>query len=96
MPYKNPNAPTSFPVPASGLHHSRGVYPNGFHKDNGVHPDHLAEHLKYNVTWRPGRALFVDGKCVNFGGVGEERCREIEIALSEQPVVMDRCNVPYH
>lgn len=80
-------------VPASGFHHTRGVYNNGEFKDNGVAPEDLDIHIEYNLTMRPGRAFFVDGVCLNRGYLSEERCRSIEAELVG--VTASRCTRPY-
>jgi len=54
------------------IHHTRGVYPNGSFKDNGVRSEDLEAHIEYNKNWRFGRALFVDGVLVYNGFVAEE------------------------
>jgi hypothetical protein len=78
------------------FHHTMGVYNSGQRKHNGVHPAHLARHIEYNKTMRFGRALFVDGKCVNLGYLSAERCAAIEEELRLNPVVMERDTAPYH
>lgn len=72
-----------------------GVYRNGGRKHNGVLDEHLQDHIDYNVTFRFGRALFVDGKCVHRGYLSQEQCDEIEAELRSKPVVMTKCTVPY-
>lgn len=49
------------------IHTTIGIYPNGEYKTNGVLSDHLAMHIWYNVTHRPGRALAVDGYLIYAG-----------------------------
>ena len=49
------------------IHYTRGVYPNGEFKDNGVAESDLASHIWYNLTFRPGRAFFFNGFCLNRG-----------------------------
>lgn len=49
------------------LHHSLRLYANGDTTLNTVQEDHLAEHITYNSTMRPGTSLFVDGKLVRSG-----------------------------
>ena len=44
-----------------------GVYGNGTYKINGVKIQNLADHIKYNINFRTGRALFVNGVCVHHG-----------------------------
>lgn len=77
------------------VHHTMGVYNDGSRKHNGVAHTDLAGHIDYNLTMRPGRAFFVDGKCHNVGYLGKERCDAIEAELAAKPVVMPRCTAPY-
>jgi hypothetical protein len=77
------------------IHHTLGVYPNGDRKHNGVVDSHLAEHIAYNLAWRPGRAFFVDGVCHNTGYLGAERCAAIAAELQAHPVVMKQDTAPY-
>lgn len=66
---------TQKPVkPGTKLFHTMGVYRDGSRKNNGVIEEHLADHIEYNKTMRPGRALFVDGVCHNKGYLSEEEC----------------------
>lgn len=44
------------------IHTTIGLYLNGDYVVNGVLDDHLANHIKYNINNRWGRALFVDGE----------------------------------
>lgn len=76
--------------------HTMGVYANGNRKHNGVDPKFLDNHIEYNLTYRPGRAFFVDGKCLNRGYLSKEHCEEIERELAANPVVMTRDTQPYH
>lgn len=59
-------------------HITIGVYNNNTYKINIVKPDHLESHVEYNKIFRPGRALFVDGKCVHSGYLSEQRIIEWE------------------
>lgn len=77
------------------IHHSMGVYNNGDRVHNGVDPDHLDSHIEYNKVMRFGRALFVDGVCLNEGYLSKERCDAIVAELAANPVVMTRVTVPY-
>jgi len=43
-------------------HLTVGVYLNQTYVTNVVKDQHLAGHISYNETYRPGRMLFVDGK----------------------------------
>ena len=42
-----------------------GIYPNKQWKYNVVREEDLAEHIDYNLTFRPGRVFYVNGvrKC---------------------------------
>lgn len=77
------------------IHHTRGVYNNGEWKDNGVTSEHLASHIWYNLTMRPGRAFFVDGFCLNDGYLGSERTKAIEKELQANPIKMAKDTAPY-
>ncbi len=46
-----------------------GLYPNGEYKINGVGDNNLESHIEYNKVYRPGRALFLNGKCI-YKGLG--------------------------
>lgn len=52
---------------AEKIHTTIGLYPDNSFKMNGVRPEDLESHIQYNKEFRPGRALFVDGKCVYKG-----------------------------
>jgi hypothetical protein len=75
------------------IHHTAGYYANGSRKTNGVESSGLAEHIKYNLDMRPGRAFFVDGKCHNQGYLTQERCDEIELEL--KGVTAEKDTAPY-
>jgi hypothetical protein len=77
------------------IHHTRGVYSDGSFKDNGVADTSLKEHVEYNLKMRPGRALFVDGKCVNQGYLTREQCDRIERQLKKNPIHMKKDTAPY-
>lgn len=77
------------------IHHSMGVYNNGDRVHNGVMESHLEKHIKYNQTFRPGRALFIDGVCHNEGYLDAERIAAIVEELRKKPVVMAECTQPY-
>ena len=77
------------------LHHTMGVYANGDRKHNAVKPEHLADHIQYNLEWRPGRAFFVDGVCKNLGYLTQETCDAIETELAANPRVLHYCTMPY-
>lgn len=66
----------------SFFHHTRGVYSNGEYKDNGVLAENLGAHIQYNMVFRPGRAFFLDGKCLYPGSLGWTRCEELEKSMT--------------
>lgn len=77
------------------IHHTRGVYPNGDYKDNGVSSENLGEHIYFNIRCRPGRALFLDGFCIyeGCGGVSEELIvKHMEML---EGVTADKDTAPY-
>ena len=74
------------------IHTTVGVYNDKTYKVNGVKSEHLAEHIKYNLDLRPGRALVVDGQCLNGGYIGEEEA--LKIASKVEP--RTECSEPYH
>lgn len=82
------------PVPATGYHLTTGVYNSGDRKYNGVAPADLRGHIKYNLVMRPGRAFFVDGKCLTTGYLSDEMCDVLEMELS--PKTVGHCTAPYH
>lgn len=71
------------------IHYTAGYYANGDMKWNGVPTENLADHIAYNLSRRPGRAFFVDGKCLNRGYLTEERCQEIEKELVGKTATRD-------
>jgi hypothetical protein len=83
------------------IHTTVGVYPNwrflGEHgyKTNGVLPEHLESHIEYNKTFRWGRALFVDGKCVYPGSLGPIDIAEWESKLESPGYTLTKCTAPY-
>lgn len=76
------------------IHTTIGVYNNGDMKINGVTSKYLQTHIQYNKDTRPGRALFVDGKCVHSGYLDEARVKELEKQLKDIKVTKD--TAPYH
>lgn len=53
--------------------HTRRVYPNGDYVDNGVREEDLADHTKYNLTFRFGCAFIVNGKVKSLGYHADEQ-----------------------
>lgn len=79
----------------SMVHHTVGVYPNGDMKQNGVIHENLEEHIEYNIKFRFGRALFVDGKCVYPGFVNDSTLKEATIKIACLPKITHDTQ-PYH
>lgn len=79
------------------IHTTIGVYNNGDMKINGVKHENLADHVEYNKSYRPGRAFFVDGICVNRGYLTEERIKEYEKLFNNNPpsYTMSKDTAPY-
>lgn len=77
------------------IHLTVGVYNDDSYKTNGVSDEHLESHIDYNLRSRPGRALFVDGECLNEGYLSKERCDEWAKKIKSWPVPT-RCTAPYH
>lgn len=67
-------------------HVTVGVYPSENFKVNVVKPEHLEGHIEYNVTLRPGRALFVDGKCKYKGSLNDEKVEKWEKKIQEMNI----------
>lgn len=57
-------------------HITIGIYKNGDYKINVVKEEHLEYHIDYNKTMRFGRALFVDGECLNQGYLDNDEVSE--------------------
>ncbi len=78
------------------IHTTIGLYANGSFKINGVDPEHLKDHIQYNIDWRPGRSFFVDGVCHNKGYHTDEEIKEfIERIKNDDKFKMNKCTMPY-
>lgn len=77
------------------MHVTVGVYKNNDYKYNVVLDEHLESHIEYNKTWRWGRALFVDGKCVYQGYLSDEQVEDWTKKISEMEFDMSRPTIPY-
>lgn len=77
------------------MHVTVGVYNNNEYKYNIVLDEDLENHIEYNKTFRFGRALFVDGKCVNRGYLSDERIEEWTRRISEMRFDMSHPTIPY-
>lgn len=68
------------------IHTTVGLYSNGDYKINGVAEENLENHIEYNKQMRPGRSLFVDGKCVIIGiSHTVEKIKEFEDKIKSDP-----------
>lgn len=77
------------------IHTTIGVYANGDFKSNGVSSESLQAHIDYNINYRWGRALIVDGEIVYKGYLSEERLNEmLEGKLKNIKHTVD--TAPYH
>lgn len=77
------------------MHYTVGVYMNGRHVVNVVRDEDLEDHIWYNKTFRWGRGLFVDGKCVHRGYLGGEQVRNWEKRISEMDIDLSKPTIPY-
>ena len=77
------------------MHVTVGVYMNGVYKVNIVRDEDLEDHIQYNKTFRFGRGLFVDGKCVNQGYLSGEQVRNWEKRISEMEFDLTHDTRPY-
>lgn len=78
------------------IHTTIGIYPNGSFKTNGVSDDLLADHIEYNKTWRPGRALVVDNQIVYLGFLNKDQILEIMKKNNLQSLTFNKSTDPYH
>lgn len=78
------------------IHTTVGVYNNDSFKVNGVSSEFLQDHIDYNIKYRFGRALFVDGKCVHEGYLSKDRCKEWENKLKSKYYLQTTDTAPYH
>lgn len=67
------------------VHTTIGVYKDGSMKLNGVFDYNLQDHINYNVRHRPGRALFVDRKCVHKGYLSDYEILKFEDMFDKDP-----------
>lgn len=77
------------------IHWCVGIYSSLEEIHNGVLDIHLDDHVKYNKLYRPGRALFVDGKCVYSGYLKKDDCIRIENELLKKSIQFDKPTIPY-
>ncbi|MBU2923034.1 hypothetical protein KO504_16920 [Winogradskyella psychrotolerans] len=78
------------------IHTTIGLYANGSFKINGVLPEHLTDHIQYNLDMRPGRSFFVDGKCKNKGYHTDQEIKEFEERIKNDiKFKAVKCTAPY-
>jgi hypothetical protein len=77
------------------IHTTIGVYNNGDIKTNGVSEEHLETHIQYNLDYRPGRAFFVNGECLNKGYLDDERIAEYTEMFKDPKWIVTKCTAPY-
>ena len=81
------------------LHICVGIYPNGDMVTNTVHGSHLADNVKYNDDFRPGRFYFVDGEYA-CGGMLKEPFQSRRIAEIKEKIKdvkpENHDSAPYH
>lgn len=77
------------------MHYTVGVYMNGQYKVNVVRDEDLDDHIQYNKTFRFGRCLFLDGKCVHQGYLSGEQVRNWENKISKMNIDLSKPTIPY-
>ena len=77
------------------IHTTIGLYANGSYKINGVRAEDLEDHVEYNKTFRFGRSLFVDGKCVHKGYQDDKAIKEFEERIVNENLIAHKCTMPY-
>lgn len=77
------------------IHTTIGVYLNGDYKINGVKEEDLDHHIKYNILWRFGRALIVDGKIVFCGYWKEKDLLAYMKKKRISQIKRTKCTAPY-
>jgi hypothetical protein len=71
-----------------------GLYPSCDYKTNGVSYQNIDYHIEYNLDYRFGRALIIDGVCVYKGNVSDEN---IESFISKhKSLKIFKDTAPYH
>lgn len=88
-----------FLTTASGfdVYTTLALYPNGEFKINGVKQHNIVNHVAYNLLFRPGRALFVQGKCIYKGfNNSNESINEVEQMFIQKKIAFcDKDTAPY-
>lgn len=79
------------------IHTTIGLYPNMSYKSNGVPSKKLLTHLMYNLIFRPGRALFLDGKCIYKGiGISQDDILIHNQLFHNPKYILHKDTMPYH
>ena len=73
-----------------------GLYANGDYVVNVVNDCDLESHIKYNIENRPGRALFVEGKCVNKGYHTDEEIKLFVKRIKNENIKASKITKPYN
>lgn len=74
-------------------HLTLGIYGNKTYTYNVVRDEDLEYHIYYNLTYRPGRLLYVDGKRLNKGMIKEEYLGPYDEIAKEFYAKADRINM---
>ena len=77
-------------------HISVGVYANGNHVVNIVKDENINEHIEYNKLFRFGRALFVDGECLNTGYLNSEEVKKWKDKIKAMNIDSSIASEKYH
>ena len=83
-------------IPEKRIYSTIGVYPDGEKKFNGVASQDLGSHIVYNINNRPGRALFLEGRCIYRGFLDSETISKLEKEFSETPHKPNSVSESYH
>lgn len=83
------------PNMGNGNHICIGVYSSGDYKVNIVEDAHLESNVEYNRVFRPGRAYFVDGVCVQKGYLNDLAIDEWADKIKTFNIDSSRSTVPY-
>jgi len=71
------------------IHTTIGIYPDGSTKTNGVCSQNLAKHIHYNITYRPSRAIILDGYVIYEGNVASHVIRMIKKKYENVKALID-------
>lgn len=77
------------------IHTTIGLYLNGDYVVNGVSSEDLNDHINYNIKYRFGRALFVDGECIHKGYFDNQLSRLEEFAEKFKSIKVYKKSIEY-